>query len=393
MKNILFDCVPFEDKIINGGAIYTEIVLRELIKQDVKIYGIAFNIDNVSTTIKNFFSENNIELFSIKSGINNIVEKYNIDTFFVGISQRYNCVDLTDISCRIVIVCHDLFDFSMSNSNIDSDYLKHLFLIKQQKLKFAKLRCYKILLKKIIKEKSILGKEMNNQQLIQKFGYQNFSKLISKENVNLVTVSEYSKNAILFYFPSVKNEIKVLFPPLIQREHDVCKEMEQFTTKSYFLLLSANRYNKNIYVFLRQFEKFNSMHGNKFNAIIVGLEDVNTNNTICFKSLSDKQLGYLLSNCYALIYPSLVEGFGYPPIEAMEVGKPVIAAYDTSIPEVCGDGALYFNPLYREDLFLQENKLINDYESYVEKSKRQFIIVSKKQKEDLIKLIDYIMEK
>ncbi|MGQ4275072.1 glycosyltransferase family 4 protein [Terrihabitans sp. B22-R8] len=60
--------------------------------------------------------------------------------------------------------------------------------------------------------------------------------------------------------------------------------------------------------------------------------------------LSDNELAALLSDCLCLAFPSYVEGFGLPPLEAMALGCPVIASDRTSIPEVCGDAALYADP-------------------------------------------------
>jgi glycosyltransferase involved in cell wall biosynthesis len=58
----------------------------------------------------------------------------------------------------------------------------------------------------------------------------------------------------------------------------------------------------------------------------------------------------LTSGATALVFPSLYEGFGLPPLEAMAAGCPVIASNVTSIPEVCGDAALYFDPYSPEQL-------------------------------------------
>jgi glycosyltransferase involved in cell wall biosynthesis len=58
----------------------------------------------------------------------------------------------------------------------------------------------------------------------------------------------------------------------------------------------------------------------------------------------DRDLVMLLQDALALVYPSRYEGFGLPPLEAMHVGCPVITTSRTSIPEVCGDAALYIDP-------------------------------------------------
>jgi glycosyltransferase involved in cell wall biosynthesis len=62
------------------------------------------------------------------------------------------------------------------------------------------------------------------------------------------------------------------------------------------------------------------------------------------------ELKYLYLNAKALVFPSLFEGFGIPVLEAMTVGCPVIASNRTSIPEVAGGAALYFNPEDPSDL-------------------------------------------
>lgn len=60
--------------------------------------------------------------------------------------------------------------------------------------------------------------------------------------------------------------------------------------------------------------------------------------------VSDAQLKALYCNAQAFVFPSLYEGFGIPPIEAMSCGCPVLASTRASIPEVCGDAAAYFEP-------------------------------------------------
>lgn len=62
----------------------------------------------------------------------------------------------------------------------------------------------------------------------------------------------------------------------------------------------------------------------------------------------------------ALVFPSLYEGFGLPPIEAMACGCPVIVSNAASLPEVCGDAALYCDPYSPEDIANKIQLLMND---------------------------------
>ncbi len=66
--------------------------------------------------------------------------------------------------------------------------------------------------------------------------------------------------------------------------------------------------------------------------------------------VSHEELLSLIAHADGLIMPSLYEGFGLPPLEAMAAGVPVAVAWAGSLPEVCGDAALYFDPLKEEDM-------------------------------------------
>ena len=58
--------------------------------------------------------------------------------------------------------------------------------------------------------------------------------------------------------------------------------------------------------------------------------------------VSEHQKAWLYAHCLAFLFPSLQEGFGLPPIEAMFFGKPVLVARRTCLPEICGEGAAYW---------------------------------------------------
>lgn len=66
--------------------------------------------------------------------------------------------------------------------------------------------------------------------------------------------------------------------------------------------------------------------------------------------ISDQQRQWMYENCESFVFPSLTEGFGLPPIEAMTVGKPVFLARRTSLPEVGGKKAFYWDDFSSEHM-------------------------------------------
>jgi glycosyltransferase involved in cell wall biosynthesis len=72
--------------------------------------------------------------------------------------------------------------------------------------------------------------------------------------------------------------------------------------------------------------------------------------------ISDADKYWMYTNCKAVLFPSKFEGMGFPPVEAMRFGKPVFASTLSSIPEVCGDKAYYwenFDPEYMASIFMK----------------------------------------
>jgi len=74
------------------------------------------------------------------------------------------------------------------------------------------------------------------------------------------------------------------------------------------------------------------------------MEEYGADRFVHLQNLSDDTLRLLYSTAELLVFPSLSEGFGWPPLEAMACGCPVIASDRGSLPEVCGDAALTVNP-------------------------------------------------
>lgn len=96
--------------------------------------------------------------------------------------------------------------------------------------------------------------------------------------------------------------------------------------------------------------------------------------------ISEKEKHYHLKNCTAFVFPSLREGFGLPPIEAMRFGTPVFLANTTSLPEIGGLHAFYwdnFNPEHMAEVLQKGLKTFeNDKATYQKELTRQALSFS-----------------
>ncbi len=66
--------------------------------------------------------------------------------------------------------------------------------------------------------------------------------------------------------------------------------------------------------------------------------------------LDDEKLACLYGRAKLYVFPSLIEGFGLPPLEAQSYGLPVVSSNFTCLPEVLGDSAIYFDPENVEEI-------------------------------------------
>ena len=76
--------------------------------------------------------------------------------------------------------------------------------------------------------------------------------------------------------------------------------------------------------------------------------------------LSPAELAAVYRQAEIFVFPSIYEGFGFPLLEAMTAGVPSIAARSSSLPEVGGDAALYFDPLDSDELERLLERLLDD---------------------------------
>ena len=107
-------------------------------------------------------------------------------------------------------------------------------------------------------------------------------------------------------------------------------------------------------------------HGWKLDSLYSALEHSPLSGRIHFLGyIMDEDLPALLSTAFAFVWPSLFEGFGLPPLEAMACGTPVITSNNSSLPEVVGDAALTVNPKEVEAIAQAMRDLIENEKQYV----------------------------
>ncbi|MGQ9890076.1 MAG: glycosyltransferase family 4 protein [Aggregatilineales bacterium] len=122
----------------------------------------------------------------------------------------------------------------------------------------------------------------------------------------------------------------------------------------YFLFLGTLQPRKNIAVIVQSYQRWRSAHPDDSAGLVLagakgwlyddtwasGLPGVHLTGYV-----DDADRGALYARALALVFPSLYEGFGFPVIEAMHCGAPVIAANTSSLPELVGDAGLLVDPL------------------------------------------------
>jgi glycosyltransferase involved in cell wall biosynthesis len=82
--------------------------------------------------------------------------------------------------------------------------------------------------------------------------------------------------------------------------------------------------------------------------------------TLCYSKISDNQLAYFYSKSKAFIFPSLMEGFGIPILEAWACRTPVILSSTTCFHEIAAEGGLYFDPCDSDSIYESVSKVLSD---------------------------------
>ncbi|MCI0472428.1 MAG: glycosyltransferase family 4 protein [Ignavibacteria bacterium] len=198
----------------------------------------------------------------------------------------------------------------------------------------------------------------------------------------IICVSESTKNDMMNMYDVKSKKIKVIYHGN-SLKHDVSEP--PLIEKPYLLYVGDRRAYKNFGVLIKLFELNNELKsyyklvccgGGPFTKAETELISRSglTGNFIQTEA-RDKNIANLYFYASAFIYPSKYEGFGIPMIEAMYNGCPVIASYISSLPEIGGNAALYFNPDSPGELNEKVKMVLNNSEV------RNSLIVKGKERE------------
>ncbi len=209
---------------------------------------------------------------------------------------------------------------------------------------------------------------MNNRN------YRNLKKNLMKSAMRadlIVTISENSKKEIVEYLKVNEKKIVIVSPavdhltylPIEHKESQEQVRKKYNLPESFILYLGTLEPRKNIERLVKAYSKLPIRIQEKYKLVIAGgkgwkfetifeeVDKLSLKDKVIFAGYVDeidKPMIYNLAELF--VFPSLYEGFGMPPLEAMACGTPVIVSEISSLPEVVGDAGILINPYDTEDL-------------------------------------------
>lgn len=193
-----------------------------------------------------------------------------------------------------------------------------------------------------------------------------FARFINRQSLMkadaLLAVSEFTKKEILDTFAIDADRVHVVYgaPRGFQPNPEKSREMlnAQYDLSSpYILFVSTIEPRKNLLTLVKAFEALKERYSIDEALVIVGRRGWNYEETLRYIEKSDYResikeigfvptthLGYFYEHAKLFVYPSFMEGFGIPPLEAMACGCPTLTSDTSSLPEVVNDRDMMFPP-------------------------------------------------
>jgi glycosyltransferase involved in cell wall biosynthesis len=186
--------------------------------------------------------------------------------------------------------------------------------------------------------------------------YRRLLPLLARRVRHIITDSEHSKKELIHYRVVPENNISVVH---LGVNMDV-KRRDGMDERRYVLNLGSRDPRKNVRGLLAAWNQIEPrlksgyrlgiVGGNIRGVVDEGLQKQSLPDVDFFGYVSDDELKQLFDQAVLFVFPSFYEGFGLPPLEAMASGVPVIVSSTTSLPEVCGEAAVYVDPYDTQDI-------------------------------------------
>jgi glycosyltransferase involved in cell wall biosynthesis len=220
--------------------------------------------------------------------------------------------------------------------------------------------------------------------LLKQQVYKWVNKKAARKSTIVITPTQYVKNDVV-EFTHIKPEKVAVTYEAADRIANKPVPIPPLEGKQFIMYVGRPTPHKNLERLIDAFTIMQRTRPDLY-LVLVGKTDANYQrhqakvktedipNVIFTGFTSEGQLRWLYEHCRAYVFPSLSEGFGLPPLEAMIHGAPVVASNATCIPEVCGDAAWYFDPLSVEAIAAKVGEVIDDpiiREDLVEKGQKQ----------------------
>lgn len=172
---------------------------------------------------------------------------------------------------------------------------------------------------------------------------------------HVITISEASCKDIIRRVKIPETKISIIY-----NGYNKIERNKQLTEKKdYIIAMTSKLPHKNADGIIHVYEKYYYKTEKPLKLIIIGIEDVEKYhveekvkaNIFCYKYIeSNQKMHQMIANAKIFLFLSLIEGFGFPPIEAMQLGTPVVCSSLSSLPEVTGDAAILVNPNCEEEV-------------------------------------------
>ncbi len=195
---------------------------------------------------------------------------------------------------------------------------------------------------------------------IKQLVYSFVIKSAAKNSKIIITPSNYVKKDLVDYSGVEEKKITVTYEAADPIEENA-KAIKALIGKKFLLYVGRTTPHKNLKRLISAFEKETNDNPDlllvlagkidqNLKMIVEGLSKEIKDKVYLTDFVGDDELKWLYQNCQAYVFPSLSEGFGLPGLEAMVHGAPVISSNASCLPEIYGDGALYFDPLDINDI-------------------------------------------